>query len=184
MSNQKFEHQLHDFTADQHEQESVDRNIGFLINDAARQMRTNYDRRMKELGLTRSQWWVLTHLFFNEGLSQTKLSEILEIERATLGRLLDRLEAKGWIERRTVAKDRRVKQIFLAQAVVPLLRTMRVLAAELRTQATAGLAEEEQELLIATLTKLKNNLTNMADTANSIHQPNEIKKRVEEITND
>ena len=61
---------------------------------------------------------------------------------------------------------------------------MRVLAAELRAQATAGLAEEEQELFIATLTKLKNNLTNMADTANTINQSNEINKRVEEITND
>ena len=184
MSDRNFEHQLHNYSAEQHEQESVDRNIGFLINDAARQMRTNYDRRMKELGLTRSQWWVLTHLFFNEGLSQTSLSEILEIERATLGRLLDRLEAKGWIERRTVAKDRRVKQVFLAQAVEPLLRTMRVLAAEVRTEATAGLSEEEQELLIATLTKLKNNLINMADTANSIKQSSKINKSVEEITND
>ena len=184
MSNQKFDHQLNNFTADQLEQESIESNIGFLINDAARQMRTNYDRRMKELGLTRSQWWVLTHLFFNEGLSQTSLSEVLEIERATLGRLLDRLEAKGWIERRTVPKDRRVKQVFLAQAVEPLLRTMRALASELRTQATAGLAEEEQELLIATLTKLKNNLTNMADTTNTINQSSKINKSVEEITND
>ena len=119
MSNKNFEQQKHNFSTDQLEQESVDRNIGFLINDAARQMRTNYDRRMKELGLTRSQWWVLTHLFFNEGLSQTNLSEILEIERATLGRLLDRLEAKGWIERRTVAKDRRVKQVFLPEQLNP-----------------------------------------------------------------
>ena len=184
MSNQNSEPQMNNFSVDQHEQESVDRNIGFLINDAARQMRTNYDRRMRELGLTRSQWWVLTHLFFNEGLSQTNLSEILEIERATLGRLLDRLEAKGWIERRTVAKDRRIKQVFLARAVEPLLRTMRVLAAELRAQATAGLAEEEQERFIATLTKLKNNLTNMADTANTMNQSNEINTRAEEITND
>ena len=101
------------------QRETTDHNFGFLLNDTARQLRTNYDRRMRDLGLTRSQWWVLTHLYFNEGLSQTKLSDILEIERATLGRLLDRLEAKGWIERRTVDADRRVKLVFLAGAVDP-----------------------------------------------------------------
>ena len=184
MNNQNLENLQQNYVTDQLDQESVDRNIGFLINDAARQMRTNYDRRMRELGLTRSQWWVLTHLYFNEGLSQSNLSEILEIERATLGRLLDRLEAKGWIERRPLAKDRRVKLVFLARAVEPLLRTMRLLAAELRAQATAGLTEEEQELFIATLTKLKSNLTNMADTANTINQSSGITKEVENIRND
>ena len=149
------------------EQETMDRNFGFLLNDTARQLRTNYDRRMRELGLTRSQWWVLTHLYFNEGLSQTKLSDILEIERATLGRLLDRLEAKGWIERRTVETDRRVKLVYLAGAVEPLLRTMRALAANMRTEALANLSDEEQERFISTLTKIKNNLSAMAENGNS-----------------
>ncbi len=147
--------------------ETTDHNFGFLLNDTARQLRTNYDRRMRDLGLTRSQWWVLTHLYFNEGLSQTKLSDILEIERATLGRLLDRLEAKGWIERRTVEADRRVKLVFLAGAVDPLMQTMRSLAANLRTEALANLSEDEQERFISTLIKIKNNLSTMVENSNA-----------------
>jgi DNA-binding MarR family transcriptional regulator len=147
--------------------ETTDRNVGFLIHDAARQLRTNYDRRMRDLGLTRSQWWVLNHLYFNEGLSQTKLSEIMEIERATLGRLLDRLETKGWIERRTVPKDRRVKLVFLARAVEPLLRTMRALAADLRAEALADLTEDEQQQFISTLIKIKGNLTAMVENGDA-----------------
>ena len=122
---------------------------------------------MRELGLTRSQWWVLTHLYFNEGLSQTKLSDILEIERATLGRLLDRLEAKGWIERRTVEADRRVKLVFLAGAVDPLMQTMRAVAADLRTEALANLSDEEQERFIATLIRIKTNLSAMVENSNT-----------------
>ena len=76
------------------QRENADRNIGFLMNDAARLMRTTYDRKMRRLGLTRSQWWVMTFLYFNEGISQTELSALLDIERATLGRLLDRLDAR------------------------------------------------------------------------------------------
>ena len=48
-----------------------DRNFGFLVHDVARLMRVAYDRRTRELGLTRSQWWVLNHLYFNEGITQS-----------------------------------------------------------------------------------------------------------------
>ena len=153
--------------ADFEPHETADRNVGFLLNDTARQMRTLFDRRMRDLGLTRSQWWVLNHLYFNEGLSQTSLSEILEIERATLGRLLDRLEAKGWIERRSLDEDRRVKLVYLDGAVDPLLKTMRAVAAELRLEALANLPEDEQERFISTLVKIKSNLSTMVENGNT-----------------
>ena len=75
--------------------ENVERNFGFILHDVARLLRTEYDRRVASLGLTRSQWWVLTHLYRNEGVTQTELADVLELERPSLGRLLDRLEANG-----------------------------------------------------------------------------------------
>ena len=138
--------------------ESAERNIGFLLNDAARLMRVNYDRRMAELGLTRSQWWVLTHLYFNEGITQTELSGLLDIERASLGRLLDRLEQKGWVERRADGSDRRIKRVFLTGEVEPLMQTMRAVAAETRADSLSGLSPADQERLIEFLLKIKNNL--------------------------
>lgn len=141
--------------------ESADRNIGFLLHDAARLMRVNYDRRMGEIGLTRSQWWVLTHLYFNEGISQTELSGILDVERATLGRLLDRLEEKGWVERRADPSDRRLKRVFLTGEVEELLRTMRSLAGDLRGDALTGLNPTQQEQLLDYLVKVKENLSRM-----------------------
>lgn len=144
--------------------DSPERNVGFLISDSARLLRVNYDRRMKELGLTRAQWWVLTHLYFNEGISQTELSSILDVERATLGRLLDRLEAKGWTERRPDATDRRIKRVFLTGEVESLLRTMRALARDLRAEALAGLSPQEQERFIDMLGRVKGNLLHMLDT--------------------
>lgn len=143
--------------------ESTDRNVGFLISDSARLLRVNYDRRMKELGLTRAQWWVLTHLYFHEGISQTELSGILDVERATLGRLLDRLEAKGWIERRADARDRRLKRVFLTGEVGSLMRTMRATARELRSEALAGLSPQEQEQFIDILVRVKSNLLGMLE---------------------
>lgn len=138
--------------------ESADRNIGFLLHDTARLMRIDYDRRMKRLGLTRSQWWVLNRLYFNEGITQTELSGLLEIERATLGRLLDRLEEKGWLERRMDPSDRRVKRVFLTGEVELLMKTMRAMAAEVRSNALDGLSGDEQEYFTDILTKMKRNL--------------------------
>ena len=73
--------------------ENLERNFGFLVNDVARLLRTTFDRRVRALDLTRSQWWVLNHLFRQDGVTQSDLAEILDIEKATLGRLLDRMEA-------------------------------------------------------------------------------------------
>lgn len=145
--------------------EDLSRNFGFLLNDVARLLRTAYDRRIRKLGLTRAQWWVLTHLFRSDGVSQTELAEILEIERPTLGRLLDRLEAKGWVRREHDARDRRVWRVHLTDEVEPALRTMRALAAELRRDALAGISAAERERFVDTLLAIKSNLLrNPADT--------------------
>ena len=57
--------------------EDLSRNFGFILHDVARLLRTTFDRRVRELGLTRSQWWVLNHLFRNNGVTQSELAEIL-----------------------------------------------------------------------------------------------------------
>lgn len=138
--------------------ENVERNFGFLVHDIARLMRMNYDRRVKRLGLTRSQWWVITNLYRNDGLTQSELAETLDIERASLGRLLDRLEANDWVRREPCEKDRRAKRIRLASEVSPIMREMRAIAAGLRRDAMSGLTADEQEAFVDVLLAIKSNL--------------------------
>jgi DNA-binding MarR family transcriptional regulator len=141
--------------------EDLSRNFGFLLNDVARLMRTVYDRRVKSLGLTRSQWWVLNHLFRGDGVTQTELAETLEIEKPTLGRLLDRLEAKGWVRREDDATDRRAWRVYLTDEVGPAMRELRAVAAELRRDALAGLSASERERFVDTLLAIKANLAKL-----------------------
>lgn len=138
--------------------EDLTRNFGFLLNDVARLLRTTYDRRVKSLGLTRSQWWVLTHLFRAQGVTQSELAEALEIEKPTLGRLLDRLETKGWVRREHDAKDRRAWRVYLSDTVEPAMKTMRSVAGELRRDAMAGLSAEDRERFVDLLIAVKSNL--------------------------
>ena len=91
-----------------------ERHVGFLISDIARLMRTAFDRRVRKLGLTRSQWLVINRLHRRPGATQSELAEMLEVEKATAGRMVDRMEKKGWVVRRPDAADRRVNRLHLS----------------------------------------------------------------------
>ncbi|NQW11213.1 MAG: MarR family transcriptional regulator [Alphaproteobacteria bacterium] len=140
------------------ERSDLHRNFGFLIHDVARLMRVAFDRRGKELGLTRSQWWVLTALYAQEGVTQSELAAYMDLEKATLGRLLDRLEEKEWVERRADPVDRRIKRVFLTDRVQNLMRALRAIAADIRRDAVTGFERGEQEAFVDTLLRIKANL--------------------------
>src|SRR5437764_8235117 len=90
-----------------------ERHVAFLIADVARLMGTAFGRRVRKLGLTRSQWLVINRLHRRPGATQSELAEMLEVEKPTAGRMVDRMEAKGWVERRADGADRRVNRLFL-----------------------------------------------------------------------
>jgi DNA-binding MarR family transcriptional regulator len=138
--------------------DGVEQRIGFLLNDASRLLRVHIDVRARRLGLTRSQWRVLLHLSNNEGISQSGLAEIIEVERMTLGRLIDRLEAAGWVRRQPDLEDRRVKRLYLAKDVQPTLREMLAITSDTLEQALSGLSAEDRRQLAAHLAHIKENM--------------------------
>ena len=145
--------------------ENLQRNFGFILHDVARLLRVTYDRRVRELGLTRSQWWVLTHLYRKDGLTQSELADVLELEKPSLCRLLDRLEAKGWVRRETDPSDRRAKRIYLTEQVEPPMQVMREIAAGVREDALSGLSADEQDRFVDTLLTIKSNLMSQTNGA-------------------
>ena len=141
--------------------ENLERNFGFLLHDVSRLMRTVFDRRGRGLGLTRSQWWVLTMLYAKEGVTQSELADFMDLEKPTLGRLLDRMQEKHWIERRPDSLDRRVNRLYLTEKVQELMRALRKTAADVRKDALGDLSQVDRENFIDTLIKIKNNLSNL-----------------------
>jgi MarR family transcriptional regulator, transcriptional regulator for hemolysin len=133
--------------------------IGFLLNDAARLMRKDFERRTRSLGLTRAQWQTLFHLARNEGCNQATLADLLDVEPITTARTIDRLELSGLVERRPDPGDRRARLLFLGERAHPLLEELRALGAETREIALAGIDEDERTLLMTLLTKMRANLS-------------------------
>jgi MarR family transcriptional regulator for hemolysin len=141
------------------------RSIGFLISDVARMMRAAFDRRVLRIGLTRSQWLVLSLLYRRPGVSQSELAEMLEVERPTAGRMIDRLERKNWVIRRPDAADRRVKRLYLTAEAEGVQAEMGRIAAEMVDDAMAALAPGERAMLAAMLERVKGTLVGMGPAA-------------------
>lgn len=137
---------------------SLNREFAFLLNDVARMLRTHADYKAAQFGITRAQWAVLARLDRFEGLKQSELAEMLDVQPITLTRLLDRLCASGLIERRPDPNDRRANRLYLTSAARPLLEQFGALGEELMATALAGVDRTAVERMLAELATMKENL--------------------------
>jgi hypothetical protein len=62
----------------------VEREIAFYVMDVARMLRTYADQRGRQFGISRAQWVVLVRLDRSEGLKQSELAEILDLQPISL----------------------------------------------------------------------------------------------------
>lgn len=140
--------------------------IGYSITDAGRLLRTVFERRVRAFGLTRSQWFVIARVYHRPGLSQSAMADLLEIEKAPAGRLIERMEAKGWIERRDDASDRRINRLHLTPEGERLHAAIWPLAAATVDAALAELTPEERRRLTRLMARVKTTLQGLA-----VHDP-------------
>ena len=133
--------------------------LGFLLHDVSRMLRKRFDRRARDLGLTKSQWIVLAHLARHEGIHQSGLADILEIEPITLARHLDRLEDTGWVERQRAPNDRRAWNLHMTEKAGPILDELAVIVDETMEEALTGLPELDRTNLFDMLQAVRANLS-------------------------
>ncbi|WP_068076664.1 MarR family winged helix-turn-helix transcriptional regulator [Novosphingobium lentum] len=137
--------------------------LGFLIHDVSRLRRTVIDKALKPLGITRSQWWVLSNLSRNSAheMMQTELANVLDIGKVALGGLLDRLEASGYIERKADPADRRAKRIVMTQLGEEVLERMQAQGAELNRDTLRDVTPEEVKIAEDIMHRMKKRLMEM-----------------------
>jgi DNA-binding MarR family transcriptional regulator len=140
-----------------------ERHIGFLISDVARLMRTAFDRRVRQLGLTRSQWLVINRLHRRPGATQSELAEMLEVEKPTAGRMVDRMEARGWVQRRGDGADRRVNRLYLTRDADLMQRRLSKIADRTIDDALSRLSLREREQFSDLMARVKRQLQAMLD---------------------
>ncbi|MFA7270383.1 MAG: MarR family transcriptional regulator [Sterolibacterium sp.] len=138
-----------------------DLRLGFLIHDVSRMRRKAFDQFMRPLGITRAQWRVITYLSRQDGMMQTQLAELLEVGKASLGNLIDRLESAGWIERVADPTDKRAKRIYLAHSSQQLLAEIEEYEHAFNEQMLRNLTGDDRDTLMQLLSVIKQSLNDM-----------------------
>jgi DNA-binding MarR family transcriptional regulator len=141
-----------------------ERHFGWLVTDVSRLMRTVFDRRVKATGLTRPQWLALVRLKRRPGASQSELADMMEIEKAPAGKIVDRMQEKGWVERRPDPADRRINRIHLTERGERVYDAIQPISTATISDALEDLSLSDRERLADLLARVKDRLLDIADT--------------------
>jgi MarR family transcriptional regulator, transcriptional regulator for hemolysin len=139
-------------------QQLIKREFGCTIMDVARLLKTYADQRARRFGISRAQWAVLNRIDRHEGLKQSELADLLDLQPISLTRLLDRLADNGLIERRADPNDRRANRLYLKPAARPLLDRLSDLGADMMETVLDGISPTSIERMLKELGAVKNNL--------------------------
>lgn len=139
----------------------MDRNLGFVISDLQRLITTAMDKELKALGLTRSQLRIILHLSRQDGLTQVRIADDLQMGKVAVGGLLDRLESKGLVQRRPHPTDRRATHIFLTPSAEALYQPIVESGRYVMGKMLAGISSSKQKELINLLLTVKQNTQNI-----------------------
>lgn len=137
--------------------------LSFLMHDVSRMRRSAYDQYMKPLGVTRAQWWVLAHLTRHDGMMQTQLADVLEVGKASLGDVIETLEAGGWVTRHPDPSDRRAKRVYLAKPAQGLIQRMTALEVAFNARIFGDLDADERQAMHDSLVKVKRAIAGLGD---------------------
>lgn len=141
----------------------TERALSWLFADIHRLLGQAFEARMHASGLTRAQWRILFTVRRFEGRTQTELADLLDMERAPLGKALDRLEAAGWLARRADPADRRIRRVYSLSKIQRYLPQAMAATKALFADALTGFGAGETEALIQRLTRIKINLGGAED---------------------
>ncbi|GLI36626.1 MarR family transcriptional regulator [Geobacter hydrogenophilus] len=133
----------------------IENSIGFLLAKVYQRGFGLFKEQLDSYGLTPKQFSLLAFLWIEDDLSQTSLSHKTQVDRTTIGGLIDRLEKLGLVKRLPTPEDRRAYRICLTERGRELEKELCGLAARVTEKFLSPLTAEEQTVLRSTLKKLR-----------------------------
>ena len=135
------------------------RSLGLLLHDAARAVRKRFEARAVAHGLTAAQWRMLIRVCkARGGAPQAHFADLLEIEPISVSRLLDRMEAMGWVTRAPDPKDRRVRLVFPTPKALEAFASFKPVADDVYAEALEGITPDQHSQLLDALATITANL--------------------------
>jgi MarR family transcriptional regulator for hemolysin len=134
--------------------------VGFVVNNTAKAFQRALDAELrKNVGVTISQWRVISTLSRQPGLTQKEIADRVGIEGSTLVPIIDKMENDGFVKRKLDNQDRRINRIYLTNKADDLWNSMIECALRIRKLSTKEIPEEQIKAMLGVLKKIAKNLT-------------------------
>ena len=143
--------------------------VGFVVNTTAKAFQKALDAELrKNVGVTISQWRVISTLTRQPGITQKEIANRVGVEGSTLVPIIDKMEKDGFVKRKLDDEDRRINRIYLTTKADELWNSMIECALKIRKLSTKEISEEQIKSTLDILRKISKNLTIYFDDADSI----------------
>ena len=129
--------------------------LGLAIKNASKSLERALDMELRgQYGLSGGQWKVILSLSVQNGLSQKDLAERIFVDSTTLVPIIDAMEKKGLVERKTDPKDRRNNNVFLTAKSEPFVDPIIEIVLRMRKIFFKNISESDLEFTRNILKKI------------------------------
>lgn len=135
------------------QQDSMGRWISLLHREA----RITIGNQLKQYNIGRGQHHVLMILYQQDGLIQDEIARLVCVDKATIGRAVKKLEARGFLVKLQDAKDKRAHRIYLTEKGRSMETTLRGILADWTRVLSSGFTPEERGTAIEMLKRMHGN---------------------------
>jgi DNA-binding MarR family transcriptional regulator len=137
---------------------NIDDSFGYWINVMAGKLKNELNRTFSNYEITAEQWAVLNRLWDEDGITQKELAERTAKDQPNTGRILEKLEKKGFVSRHSNSKDRRILLVVLTPKGRQFREEMIAGAEEVLQRARKDITDDKLEVLKKILQKMSRNL--------------------------
>lgn len=143
--------------------------VGYVVNTTAKAFQKALDAELrKNVGVSISQWRVISTLVRQPGITQKEIADRVGIEGSTLVPIIDKMEKDGFVKRKLDDEDRRINRIYLTTKADDLWNSMIECALKIRKLSTKEISEEEIKTALDVLRKISKNLTIYFEDTDSV----------------
>jgi len=134
--------------------------VGHITDNFNKQITEAFSKKLESTNITRTQWIAMYYIITRGLISQRELSNLMMVADSSIGRLLDRLERDGLIQRIKRDTDRRISYLQLTEKGHEEMKPLMQIGVEFNNELLKGITKEEKETYERVLSKILNNIKN------------------------
>ncbi len=140
----------------------INEQLTYLVYVMQKRMRRQMSMALDRYDVTLEQFVVLYNLIDQDGINQKTLSKRVDKDQATLARILDILENRGYVERRTTERDRRAFLVYITDAGKQKVKETAHRLGDVHKDIVSGIPEDKVERFIDLIKQMNENLESKA----------------------